>query len=109
MSCPCDGVDLCFGCCDTVPINFEQCGAVWPTSADSVVMKISCAGGCGGGTSFEVPGIFVAGPPGKVSFTLGPDVTCSLPKGVRQCDYKIVAIAASGARFTFQRGRITVK
>jgi hypothetical protein len=56
-----------------------------------------------------VPGIFVAGPPGKVSFTLGPDVTCSLPKGVRQCDYKIVAIAASGARFTFQRGRITVK
>jgi hypothetical protein len=36
-------------------------------------------------------------------------VTCSLPKGVRQCDYKIVAISSSGSRFTFQTGRITVK
>jgi hypothetical protein len=72
-------------------------------------MKISCAGGCGGGVAFEVTGSFVPGPPGKVSFTLGPDVTCSLPKGVRQCDYKIVAISDTGARFTFQSGRITVK
>lgn len=109
MSCGCDSVDLCLNCCDTVPVSFEQCGSVWPTSAASVVMKISCAGDCCGSTSFEVHGTFVAGPPGKVSFTLGPDVTCALPKGMRQCDYKIIAISASGARFTFQTGRITVK
>ena len=108
MSCDCDSTDFCWSCGDTVQVKIEQCGSVWPTSATRVFMKISC-NGCGG-TSFEVDATsYDLAAPGTATFDIGPEVTASLTKGARMCDYKIVAVSAAGARFTFQRGRISVK
>lgn len=105
--CDCESVDLCIPCCDTKEVEFNQCGAVWPVTAEKVVMVIKCPGGCSN-IHKEIEGEFVAGPPGKVSFTLGPDITCSLPKGARMCDFRVVAISSSGARMTFITGRISI-
>lgn len=108
MICDCDSVDLCIPCCDTKTVTFDQCGSVWPITADSVVMVINCPS-CMGGSRYEVAGTFIPGPPGKVTFELLPEITCALPKGARMCDFRVVAISAAGARMTFITGRISVK
>lgn len=107
MNC-CEKISFCVDCCDTKLVTFEQCGSVWPTSAESVVMLINCPGCCGP-QKHEIVGTFVPGPPAKVTFELLPEVTCCLPKGARMCDFKVVAISATGARMTFLRGRISVQ
>lgn len=108
MRCDCDTTDICVACCDTKTVTFEQCGSVWPTSAASVVMQITCPSCCGS-QKHEITGTFTPGPPAKVTFELLPAVTCALPQGARMCDFKVVALSDTGARMTFLRGRISVQ
>ncbi len=109
MSCPCDNQDICLFCGDTVTVEFEQCGAAWPAEAESVTLKFSSAGCCGGG-NFEVEALaFDLTAPGKVSFKIPPSVTAALPRGARTSDYRVYATSATGERTTFLRGRVTVK
>jgi hypothetical protein len=108
MSCDCESTDICIDCCDTKTVTFEQCGSVWPTTAAQVLMIINCPSCCGS-QKHEIVGTFVPGPPAKATFELLPAVTCALPKGARMCDFKLVAVSATGARMTFTHGRISVR
>lgn len=108
MSCDCESTDLHIDCCDTKTVTFEQCGSVWPTSATTLLMIINCPS-CSGSQKHEIEGVFVPGPPAKATFELLPAVTCVMPKGARMCDYKLVAIGATGARMTFLHGRISIR
>lgn len=107
MSCDCETNDICVACCDTKQVQFDQCGSVWPATADRVVMIVKCVGGCSK-IQQEIEGVYTPGPPGRVVFTLGPDLTCAMPKGARTCDFRVVAISSTGARMTFITGRISV-